>query len=47
MTILRVGATPKYASNWNQAFSSGKKKKNSSTTKASTRKKKKSQKSGK
>ncbi|MEE2991443.1 MAG: hypothetical protein VX715_12575 [Planctomycetota bacterium] len=47
MTILRVGATPKYASNWNQAFGSGKKKKSSSTTKASTKKKKKSQKSNK
>ena len=47
MTILRVGATPKYASKWDQAFGSGKKKKSSSTTKASTKKKKKSQKSNK
>jgi hypothetical protein len=47
VTILRVGATPKYASNWNQAFGSGKKKKSPSTIKASTKKKKKSQKSSK
>jgi len=47
VTILRVGATPKYASNWDQVFGSGKKKKSSSATKASTKKKKKSQKSKK
>ncbi|MFP6752953.1 MAG: hypothetical protein VB855_14825 [Pirellulaceae bacterium] len=47
MTILRVGATPKYASNWNQAFGSGKKKKSSSTARASTKKKKKNPKSKK
>ncbi len=47
MTILRVGATPKYASKWDQVFGNGKKKKSSSSTKASAKKKKKSQKSKK
>ena len=42
VTILRVGTTPKYASNWDKAFGDGtKKKKNRPTTKASGKKKKK------
>lgn len=37
MTILRVGSTPKYASNWDKVFGGKKKKK---TTKASAKTKK-------
>ena len=46
VTILRVGTTPNYASNWDKAFGGGtKKKKTRATAKASGKKKKKSQKS--
>jgi hypothetical protein len=47
VTILRVGTTPKYASNWDKAFSGEtKKKKIRSSTRASGKKKKRSQRSG-
>jgi hypothetical protein len=49
VTILRVGATPKYASNWEQAFSPSKKKTKGSRppAKASSKSKKKKQNSAK
>jgi len=42
VTILRIGSTPKYASNFDKAFQSGKKKSSSAkASKKTTRKKKK------
>jgi hypothetical protein len=42
VTILRIGSTPKYSSNFDKAFSAGKKNKSSAKAKkTSSRKKKK------